>query len=117
MSKQVDEIVDTLESQRERAIDAMAGANQGLDIDGRLSVYEAISPLDEERTYEIELEISDYELANLTQLISNQMTGASPAHEHIVWTSILMQLIQGAPEHVDRMSGFGADAGDIRGYQ
>jgi hypothetical protein len=117
VSNDVDGILETLETHRDEALRAMDRSNPRSDFDSVEDVYDELSPFDESRTYEVELELDEYELVALVSNMMEVLSTPSPANEVIVRTTILAKLVDEVPEHVERLSALDETDEDIRGFQ
>jgi hypothetical protein len=100
-----DEVVGDLEENRDRAIAGLVAANPDLDEpeDWR-EIYDELSPIDEEGTHTVELELNDYEILHLhAKLLPTRGDGHLPADQILLGTAILAQIIEQAPDHVEHI--------------
>lgn len=112
-----DSVVDSLDDARQRAIDGMVAANPDLDEpDDWREIYQLLSPLDEDQTHTVELELNDFEIVKLHDALLPMSRGAQmQADDMLVGASIIAQIIEQAPDHVERIDEFGDNLAGERG--
>lgn len=114
----VDGLVDSIDEFKGEAMDAFAQANPGEDFDDPSEVYEMLSPMDDSRTYDVELTLDEYELVQLNGILMEPMQRVASADEILVSASILQQLVSETPEHFERLDAYGESVADEpRGFQ
>lgn len=96
-----DTIVEHLKDHRERALQGIIAANGMDEPEDWREIYDRLSPLEEDRTYTVELDLNDYEIVELHRKLLLESPGQVPADEMIVGTSVLAQILEQAPDHID----------------
>lgn len=109
-----DDISQTIEYAEEhidRAIKATDVAAASRDIDSPGDIYEFVSGFEEMKTYEVTIELHEYELMQLIAGFSDGLDRAMPADELVFKSSMISKLLEACPDHYERIEAFAADAG------
>lgn len=114
-----DEIIQYACEHVDRAVEATANANPQADIDDIGDLYEFVAGVDDMPTYEVEIELHEFELMQFMQGLMEGLDRMQHADELAFKSNMIAKLAAACPEHFDRLSELGDQVNDdrSRGFQ
>jgi hypothetical protein len=110
-------LVEFANGHAERAVESTNAANPDREVETVNDLYEMVSGVEEMQTYEVEIELHDFEMMQLMAFLMDGLERVQSADELAFKSNMIAKLVDAAPEHLTHMDELREDFEEPRGFQ